>query len=413
MKDVANLDYLKTLNRLKVLNLIRENQEMSRQELAKLTGLTPAAITGIVRELVQMGNVIELGPGESSGGRRPIKLKFNPEAGYVIGVEITRNRTTLGIVDLQAKPIKIIEASINMSNPQEGLLALKNCIDRLINETEIPAEKIMGAGFALPGLYDRKDNSIKHSPNLGEGWRNAPIRDWLQDVISVPFFIEHNSNAAALAEYTLGQGKHVKDLAYVNLGEGLSAGVIMDDRILYGSRGYAGEMGHVVIVENGPLCNCGNKGCLESLYAVPALVRKANNELPLCSTSDSLKQIWESKGQVTIEDIITCASDINSYAWELIKQAGWYMGTGVANLINFYNPEMVVLGGILAGAGSVLMEPLIESMHAHAFPEISKNTRVEISLIGRQAAFYGACLVGIKKLFSNDRTENIYSMTVI
>lgn len=413
MKDVGNLEYVKTLNRLNILNLIRENHEMSRQDLAKKTGLTPAAISGIVRELVQRGNVIEIGLGESKGGRRPIKLQFDPQAGYVVGAEITRKQTTLGIVDLQAKPVKVVELQIDMTDPKEGLMALKKNIDNLILETGIPQEKLMGAGFALPGLFDRRSKTIKHSPNLGERWRNVPIKDWLQELITVPFFIEHNSNAAALAEYTLGRGKLVKDLAYVNLGEGFSAGVIMNDRILYGSQGYAGEMGHVVIVENGPLCNCGNKGCLESLYAIPALVRKANNELALYQEKDLLKQIWEKFGRVTIEDIITCATEVDSYAWQLIQQAGWYIGTGVANLINFYNPEMVVLGGILAGAGSVIMDPLIESMNAHAFPEIAKNTKVEISSIGRQAACYGACLVAIKKLFSIDRTENILSMTAI
>jgi len=411
MKDVGNLEYVKKLNRLNILNLIRENHEMSRQDIAKKTGLTPAAITGIVRELVQRGNVTEIGLGESNGGRRPIKLQFNAETGYVVGVEITRNQTTIGIVDLQAKPVKIIELQIDMTDPKEGLSALKKSIDTLILETGIPQEKLMGAGFALPGLYDRKSKTIKHSPNLGEKWRNVPIKDWLQEVITVPFFIEHNSNAAALAEYTLGRGKLVKDLAYVNLGEGFSAGVIMNDRILYGSQGYAGEMGHVVIVENGPLCNCGNKGCLESLYAVPALVRKANNELALYQEMDLLKQIWRESGQVTIEDIITCSTKVDSYAWQLIQQAGWYIGTGVANLINFYNPEMVVLGGILAGGGSVIMEPLIQSMNAHAFPEIAKNTKVEISSIGRHAPFYGACIVAINKLFLADRTENFLSMT--
>lgn len=413
MKDVGNLEYVKTLNRLNILNLIRENFEMSRQELAKRTGLTPAAISGIVRELVQMGYVNEIGLGKSSGGRRPVKLQFNPEAGYIVGAEITRKRTTLGIVDLQAKIVKIVELQLDMTDPKQGLLALKDSIEEIIREAGVPEEKILGAGLAFPGLIDRNNKTIKHSPNLGEGWRDIPIKALLKELITFPFFIEHNSNAAALAEYTLGRGKNVKDLVYVNLGEGFSAGVIMDDHILYGSQGYAGEMGHVVIVENGPLCNCGNKGCLESMYAVPALVRKANNELSLFQDQDLLKQIWLEKGQVTIEDIVQCANQVDSYAWQLIDQAGWYIGTGVANLINFYNPEMVVLGGILAGAGNVLMDPLAKSINSHAFPEIAKNTKVEISSIGRQAGFYGACLGAIKKLFSVDRTDNILSMSIV
>lgn len=412
MKDVSNLEYLKKLNRINVLNIIRENKTLSRQNLAKITGLTPAAISGIVRQLVEMGFVEETGFGESNGGRRPVKLQFNPEAGYVVGAEITRKRTILGIVDLQARPVKIQEIPIDMINPREGITTLVNKIDEIIRLTGISEKKIMGAGFAFPGLWNRGSQLLKRSPNLGEQWSNIPLQDWLESSMKIPVSIENNSNAAALAEHTFGCGKDVKNLVYVNLGEGFSAGVIMNDEILYGSLGYAGEMGHVVIVENGPLCNCGNKGCLESLYAVPALVHKANNEIALYRDDDGLKRIWREQGELTSRDILSSAVVVDSYAWQLIRQAGWYIGTGIANIINFYNPEVVSLGGTLSSAGQILMEPLKESVYHHAFPEIAESTRIQLSAIGREASFYGACLGAIKQLFAVDGSENILSLSV-
>ncbi|MHB1651774.1 MAG: ROK family protein [Desulfitobacteriaceae bacterium] len=399
MEDAGNLVYVKRLNRVRVLNIIRENQNTSRNELARLTGLTAATISGIVREMVELGYVEEIGLGRSIGGRRPIRLRFHPESGYVVGVEITRTLTTVGIVDLQAKPVKVVHTSLNMTNPKTGITTLLKQLEEFIASTGIPQTKIMGAGFAFPGLLNQQTKVIHRSTNLGEQWSNIPVKDWLAEHLGIPLFIENNSNAAALAEKILGQGKQVNDLAYINLGEGFSAGVIINGGLVYGSHGFAGELGHQVIVEDGPLCNCGNKGCLESLYAVPALVRKANSELVLCKDNDPLKLIWAAKGEVNIEDILNTCVEVNSYAWELLQQAGAYIGIGIANIINVLNPALICLGGILGEASPIMLDTLIGSVQRHANPEIVKATKIVTSLIGREAAFYGACLGAINQLF--------------
>jgi len=313
--------------------------------------------------------------------------------------------TTLGVVDLQANPAEVKEIIIEMCDPINGIGKMALEIKKLVEELQIPEEQIMGYGFAFPGLLDVNTKIIKHSPNLGEAWRNVPVKDILINHFGPMLFVEHNSNAAAIAEYVIQRKSRVKDLVYVNLGEGFSAGVIIKGELLYGYGGHAGEMGHMVIAENGPLCNCGNKGCLESMYAVPAIVRKANMELNICGDSDPLKQIWKEKGEVDIKDILLCSSAVETYAGQLIKQAGWHIGIGIANIINFYNPKMVCLGGILTKAGPVLFEPLIKSVNRHAFPDLVQNTSIELSSLGQQAGFYGACLGAIENVFSIDRIE--------
>ena len=411
MKDRGNQEYIKRFNRINVLNLIRENLTISRQELAETTGLTLAGISGIVRELVEAGYIREFGQGPSSGGRRPITLAFNPENGYVLGAEITSQYSTIGIVDLQLKPVVVRRVKIGMTEPLDGLKQLIAAMENLAAVSNIPGEKILGSGFAIPGLIERESQIIKRSPNLGEGWRELPLGKWLGSVLKRPFTLENNSNAAALAEYTLGAGKGIKDLAYVNLGEGFSTGVILGGEVVYGSRGYAGEMGHTVIVENGPLCNCGNRGCLESLYAVPALEHRANMELGLYDPDDPLKSIWLEKGEVNIEDILAAVTIPGSYARDLIRQAGWSIGLGIAGIVNFYNPEIIVLGGVLASAGETLLEPLKSSVRTHAFPEVVQGTSIVTSAIGRDAAFYGACLGIVRRLFTPEYADNILQRT--
>jgi len=196
-------------------------------------------------------------------------------------------------------------------------------------------------------------------------------------------------------------------MVYVNLGEGISAGVVMNGKIAYGYSGFLGEVGHTVIMENGPLCNCGNRGCLETLCAVPALVRRANRELPLYEKKDSLKYAWQEKGKINIEDIIASATEDNSYSQKLVNQVGWYIGIMVAGIINFYNPEKVYLGGVLTGAGDSLLKPLLKSVRNHAFPEMAEMTSVEISPLGEEAGYYGACISAINKLFTMEGSETM------
>lgn len=396
---VGNLQFVKKLNRISVLNIIRQHGLLSRKQLAKLTGLTPAAITGIVRELVEAGYVKEKGLGKSTRGRRPIKLEFNPDAGFVLGAEITRQNTTLGIVNLGAQPIVIKRLPINMEDPRRGLDELAQEAKKLIETANIEQKKIFAMGVACPGLIDISTKTVKRSPNLGDKWRDVPVEAWLQELLGMRVFIENNSNAAALAEYNFGKGKGISNMAYINLGEGISAGIILNGALVYGKRGFSGELGHIVIVEDGPLCNCGNNGCLESLYSALALVRKANNELFLCGEEEPLKKVWQEKGKVSIEDLLACAGQPETYAAKLFKQAGWYIGKGIAMIINLYNPEVVFIGGILAAAGPVLMESLLESIKRHAFPELAQEVKIELSAMQRDTGFYGGCAVALQALF--------------
>lgn len=412
MKDVGNHESIRKSNRIKILKLIRKNNLISRQDLANKTGLTPAAISGIVREMVEAGYVSEIGPGESNGGRRPVQLRFNPEAGYVIGAEVTRDRTTIGITDLNVNPLILTQIQIDMTEPYEGLKSLVRNIKEVVSSSNLPEDKIKSVGLAFPGLLDTRDKVIRRSPNLGNQWRDIPLQEFFRERIHVPFVIEHNSNAAALAEFNLGLSRDVRDLVYVNLGEGFSAGVISDGHILSGSRGYAGEMGHTVIMENGPLCNCGNRGCLESLYAVPALVSKANSELNLCADNDPLKQLWRENGEVTIENILAMSSVDGSYAMKMMKQAGWYIGIGIANIVNFYNPELISLGGVLTEAGPVIFDSLLESVKSHAFPQIVEKTEIYKSKIGRRASFYGASVSAINELFTAQDQGGFFNIEI-
>jgi len=410
VKKPGNSKYVKKLNRMTVLNIIKQNKLISRQELAQVTGLTPPTITGIIRELLDIGFVSEVGLGTSQGGRRPMKLKFNAKAGYVIGVEVTSHETVIVIADLENDPINIITMNLDMTEPTIGIPQLVAAMKQVLHSKENEMKDFLGIGIAFPGLFSAKEGFVKNSINLGPKWNLFPLKKVLENEMKLPVFIENNAKSSALAEWWFGGGINFRDLVYINLGEGISAGVISADRVIRGARGYAGQIGHIIVVENGPLCKCGNRGCLEAICGIPALMRKANDELPLINSEDLLKQAWLRNGKIDIEDIVQSAKIEGSYSRELLQQVGKYVGLAIASVINMYNPEAVFIGGKLAVAAEVFVENIREMVSSHTFPEIGKSTQITISTLGAYSGVIGSCALALRELLRSDSSilENYY-----
>ena len=398
MKSSGNSKYLKKLNRMTIINIIRDNELISRQQIAELTGLTPAAITGIIRELIMLGFVTEVGLGESQGGRRPVKLKFNCGAGYVIGMEVTRQEIAIAVADLKNYPTGINRKSVDMSHPELAIQQLVAMAKEIISSDEYQEKKLFGIAIAFPGLLQVKEGIIKRSVNLGGAWNGFPLRTVLENELGLPVFIENNPKVATMGEKWFGGGMDSKNLIYLNMGEGISAGIMLDDTIIQGAQGFAGQIGHTIMIEQGPLCNCGNRGCLEAICGIPALLRKAIEELPFIDSQDALRKQYEATSQLHINDIIKIALLEESYAREILRQAAQYVALATANLINVFNPDEVFIGGKLAAAGEIFIVEFRQIISSHVFPEIGEATTIRISKLGGDSGVVGACALALKKL---------------
>ena len=397
----GNSKYVRKINRMSVLNIIKEQEPVSRRQLADITGLTPPAITGIIREFLEFGLVEEEGLGLSGGGRKPVKLRFNASAGYVIGVEVTRCESTIGIADLKNHPTGIVRVPLDMSDPAIGLPRLLDVLRGMMATGETEGKNFMGMGIAFPGLINAAEGIVTRSINLGPAWRNIPLREKLQSLTGLATVIENNSNASALAERWFGGGQDSPDLMYVNLGEGISAGVMLDDRILQGFQGNAGEIGHIVMDEVGPKCNCGNQGCLEAICGIPALLKRAEELAGSCASDDPLRRIQQEKGKIGLTDLIACALIEGSCAWRMLQDTGKLVGWAVADAINLYNPRTIFLGGRLAAAAPAFIEVLTATARSHAFPEMSLPAQIRISSLGNEAGVVGACALALQTVLES------------
>lgn len=405
MKSPGNSKYVKKLNRMTIVNIIKENELISRQQLAELTGLTPPAITGIIRELIDTGFVKEVGLGESQGGRRPVSLQFNSEAGYVIGIEITSQEITVALADLKNMPTSIQRMKVAMKDPNAAVKELIHIINQVIFHKEHKSKKFLGIAIAFPGMLHGQEGTVKRAVNLGKEWNGFPLKSILENQFAMPVFIETNSKVAALGEKWFGGGTSCENLIYINMGEGISAGIIMGECIVQGSQGYAGQIGHTVMIEQGALCNCGNRGCLETICGIPAILRKVTAELPFIAGEDALKKYLGSGKEIGINDILEVALKEESYAREVLRQANRYVALATSHMINLYNPDAVFIGGKLAMVAEFFREEFREVIASHTFSEVEDATAIVISKLGADSGVIGACALALKKILKTPNTD--------
>lgn len=398
-QNVVNNKQLKKINRLKALDLIRRNDLISRAQLSKLMGLTPPAVTGIVKELISLGIICEVGFGDSQGGRKPVSLVFNSGFAYLMGGEVSKDCVSLGFTDMKNPPVNIEHIKCDMSEPKKAVKILADIINTTLKENL--DKNFLGIGLAVPGLIKADTKQIVRSVNLGSAWRNFNLVNCLQPLISVPLFIDNNSNMAVMAEKMFNINIDAKDMAYINIGDGVSAGIICADSLFQGYSGFSGELGHIFTqTHNVALCNCGNSGCLETVCSLSALLRKINSEMQLVRDSDPAKQYWLQEELTDVQQLMELAKMDSPYIRKVYKQFIEYVGIAISYVINMFNPEYIILGGKMALFLEAFLKDIIKRAKEHTFPELFSSSKIVISNMREEASVSGACALALQEILS-------------
>jgi predicted NBD/HSP70 family sugar kinase len=377
-----------------VLNAIRTNDGISRYEISKLTKLSPSAVSNIIDLLIKVGFVAE-GPGETKGaGRRPIRLSLNDEIHFPIGIEIESDKITGVVMNLVGDVIKQVTEVISPEIEYKEILAkVVDIYFRLSKDFKY--DQIMGLGVAIPGIVDNKNGVSIFSENLG--WYKVPVVEFLKREIQAPIFIDQNIKAVTLGELWYGAGIGKKNIICIRVGGGVSAGFVIDGSIYRGSNGIVGEFGHTVIDLDGNRCRCGGQGCLESYVSTQILINKVLDGLKnKIYTQVSLK--GKSREEM-LEEIISAGKKGDRFILNIFEEMGRYLGVGISNLINLFNPEMVIIAGGLAKAEELLLEPVMRIVKLRTFPPIPDFAMPEIT-ISKLGAF--TCAIGAGTLVIED-----------
>ncbi len=347
-------------NRALVLALIRHDPTLSRASIARQTTLSPASVSGIVDHLIREGFVREEAAAATGVvGRRPMRLVFNPTARVTLGIAIDVRDVTAGLVDLGGKMRATQRAPIA---PEARPAAIVDTVAQVARRAlrGVDSRDVLGVGVAVPGLVRWPDGVILFSPNLG--WRDVPIQAMLEERLGRPVLVDNEVRALALAEHSYGAARGARTVVVIDAAYGVGGAIIIDSALYRGVHGAAGEVGHNIVEPNGAVCGCGNRGCLETVASAHGLVARATDALAAGRASALAA---DARGRLTLDHIVAAARGGDALACELLARAATYLGLAVANAIDNWDPERVVLSGPVALAvGDRLDDALLGGQRA-------------------------------------------------
>lgn len=394
----GNSKFIKDLNQALILNIVRNQDPISRSEIAKMIKLSPAAVSNLTDKLIKEGYIREKGPGSSEAGRKPILLELNPKARFVVGIDLERvNTVKAAITDLRANIICKKKHFLKDTDFSTVVDSIVNIVHELVDASGLKIEKIMGIGIGTPGLLDHHKGKVIYSTYLH--WRNVPLSALIEQELDIPVIIDTDTNAPALAEQKYGAGKEAKDLIYITVGPGLGAGIIIDGQIYHGIDGTAGEFGHTIIDPDGPLCSCGNRGCLETMVAEASIIKRATEGIRKGKVSLISKLAQNQEGLITPKIIYEAALKKDKFAVEVIQETGYYLGLGLVSLVNLLNPEVIVIGGDISQVADILLEPVREVVLSRALSVPAQRVRIVASHFGKDAGIIGAATLVLENIF--------------
>ncbi len=380
-------------NLSQIIKRIRAERSISRASLARATGLSATTISSIASELLKSGYVAETGEGKSSGGRRPILLAFQPDQKMVIGIDLGASHITTALTNLQGK-IKVIQSKkFNASEDPEGAIEyIRQQVKTLLHHQSVGPNGVLGIGIAAPAPLEGEKLDML-SPVILPQWEGIQLVEKIEAASGLPVYIDNDANVGAIAEKWWGSGRGVSNLVYIKLGTGVGAGLIINDKIFKGTGGTAGEIGHTTINTKGPMCRCGNRGCLESYVSNLAVLAKTKKRL-VDYPASILKQ-----QALTIEHLIDAAQQQDELAIDIIVSAGKNLGIAIANLLNLVNPELIILGGDIVEVGELFVDAVRSTAFNRSISKAANEVTIKISEFQQDSIVVGAATLAIYHAF--------------
>lgn len=381
-----NQHIVKRENKKLVLNSIKEKAPISRADIANITGLNKGTVSSLVSDLINENLINESGPGESSGGRRPVMLSFNKTAGYSIGINLDVNYILGVLTDLDGNIVFENSVKINHDKFQVVKEILFEMIDLLIESAPPSPFGIIGIGIAVPGIVNNR-GMLLLAPNLN--WTNIDLKDIVEQKYGLPVSIENEANAGAFGELKFGLGSNSRNIIYVSVGIGIGVGLILNGELFKGYNGFSGEIGHMTIKYDGKDCGCGKVGCWELYASERALINEAIKVIN--------KPIEK---EITLDYLLSTADAGNNQSIELFEKIGNYLGTGINNIINIFNPEQIIIGNRMAFAKKWIINPIKKRIENDIINFQQQDVKLDFSELNVYSPAIGMSAFSIESFLS-------------
>jgi len=388
--------------KLQILSIIRDNGAATKLELAKNLEVNLTTISKLVNELCFSDDiVVESGEDLSSGGRKPKLYIINRSIGHVIGVDIGGYNIRAVITDIAGDIIGRLKEKNDFS--YDGTLLTERVvalISQVKNSLETTDSALFGIGMSISGVIDYNEGKSMYCPNIN-GLNDFPIRRFMEAKTDLPVFVDDSVRCMAIAEKHFGAAKGYDNFLFVSLGKGIGVGIYVNGKVYRSSTGLAGELGHITVSEDGPLCNCGNRGCLEAIASGPGIIRRAREGIENGIITSLTSQIAGDFDRLTVEMIAGAAMEGDKFAYYIINRTGEYVGIAIAAALNLFGSELVVLGGGVAGSGDIMTEAIRRTVQLRALGVISSRVKIVGSSLDEFNAARGAATKFINMLFTD------------
>ena len=383
-----------------IMRALRMHGRISRSEISNITGWSKAKVSQEIKSLVDKGYLVEIGAGASRGGRKPGLLRINNQLGYIVGIDIGATSLEVALADVTGS---ILQRQLEVADVHlRAESVLGRCRQILLDLIKLQGgvpDQILGIGVGVPGPVDFARGVLVAPPLMPE-WENFSIRDFFKKTFSSAFVVVDNDvNIMALGERRAGDGINIDHFIFVKIGTGIGAGIISNGKIHRGSDGSAGDIGHICIDKNGPLCACGNIGCLEAMTAGPAIAAKAM-QAAIDGISPTLDKMRESNGGfIRPEDVNVACREGDQAALDIIRESGQAIGDVMATLVNFFNPSHIFIGGGIANFGNHLLVAIRKAVLHRSLPLATTHLSIKFSRMGSNAGVLGAIMLALEYLF--------------
>jgi glucokinase-like ROK family protein len=384
-----------------LVDLLRKYGEISKSDLVTVTDFSRTKITSCIDSLLDKNIVMTNNGTEYTGGRRSKKFSLNGNFGLVAGVDIGATSIDLGVADFSGKVmVRYSEPASVTEGPIRILARVCSLLEKLSQEHGSESSKIYGIGIGVPGPVDFSIGTLV-SPPIMPGWDRYPINQTVQQWFpSANVVVDNDVNVMALGEIYQGAARGIENLIFVKIGTGIGAGIICEGKIYRGASGCAGDIGHIGVDKNGPLCHCGNRGCLETVAAGPAIANRALISAQSGKSPTLLKYYEKNGDTLRAEDVGNASREGDTLAIEVIRESGQFIGDVLAGLVNFYNPGMIVIGGGVSNIGDLLLSSIRQTVLRRSLPLATRDLLIVFSEIGSDAGVIGAINLAMDNIFS-------------
>jgi len=402
MTRTGDQKLMQELNRHVILHTIRKNGPISRSDIAKLLSISPTTVTSAVNDLLKDGYVIENGTGMSNGGRKPILVQFSPNHRFLIGVSIDNSRVTIAEMNLDAEVRRRVDLPSNGKTGDDIIAFVLDAIERFMQHYE-DLTTCIGIAAIVPGIIDAKNGVIRYNAKLH--LKDVRLKERMEERSGLTVWIDNDANAMALAELHFGSFQHHKNLIYITIGDGLGTGIVVNGAILRGTHGGAGEFGHTSIDRSGSLCDCGNAGCFENYVSWPAIFSRIVSAHARGKQSTIMDLANGDITQITINTFLRALEQQDELATGIMKEVAAYLGAGIVNLVNLFNPEVIILGGNLSHKNDAMLNQVREVVLTGAMEILTEGLLIQPASFGEEIHLKAAAALIMQDLFHFSMTS--------